>query len=142
MTGIPIFADSSSLGVPPADVVTLSRVIGAAGRFAASFGPPRRRRPAHRSSSWQAGGTGTARHGSPSTGDDAGVGPPGLAAPGWIFKAIGYGDTPPAQCGSGRRGALSEAPPSSAGAPFPGGAMYISPGLSDRPLHKDCMLPG
>jgi hypothetical protein len=32
--GIPIFADSSTLGVPPANVVTLSRVIGAAGRFA------------------------------------------------------------------------------------------------------------
>src|SRR5262252_6998782 len=25
---------------------------------------------------------------------------------------------------------------------FPGGAMYISPGLADRRLNKDCMLPG
>ena len=33
--GIPIFADPSTLGVPPADVVTLSRVIGATRRFAA-----------------------------------------------------------------------------------------------------------
>ena len=60
--------------------------LGPAGRFAASFGPPRYRRPACRSSSWQAGGTGTARHGSPSMGDDAGVGPPGLATPGWICR--------------------------------------------------------
>jgi len=54
--------------VPPANVVTLSRVIGAAGGFAASSGLPRCRRPACRSSSWQAGGTGTARPGSPGTG--------------------------------------------------------------------------
>jgi hypothetical protein len=35
--GIPIFDDSSTLGVAPANVVTLSRVIGAAGGFAASI---------------------------------------------------------------------------------------------------------
>jgi len=54
--------------VPPANVVTLSGVIGPAGRFAASVGSAGCRRPACRSSSWQAGGTGTARPGSPRTG--------------------------------------------------------------------------
>jgi hypothetical protein len=37
--GIPIFADPSTLGVPPANVVTLSRVIGPAARFAALLRP-------------------------------------------------------------------------------------------------------
>ena len=37
--GIPIFADPSTLGVPPAHVVTLSRVIGATRRFAAPIRP-------------------------------------------------------------------------------------------------------
>jgi len=122
--GIPIFADSYTLGVPPANVVTLSGVIGPAGPFAASFGPPRRRRPACRSPSWQAGGTGSARPGSPRTGDDAVLAPtppprprqgrpagPGPADP----EAAGSGDTPPAQCGSGRRGAIRGLPPARPG---------------------------
>jgi len=69
--------------VPPAGVVTLSGVIRPARRFAASSGPPWCRRPACRSSSWQAGGTGSARPGSPGTGDGAAGGPawPGRARP-------------------------------------------------------------
>jgi len=72
--------------VPPANVVTLSGVIAPTGRSAASCGPPRCRRPACRSPSWQAGGTGTARPGSPGTGDDAAVRPPGRAGPGWYWS--------------------------------------------------------
>jgi len=69
--------------VPPAGVVTLSGVIAPARRCAASFGVQRRRRPACRSPSWQAGGTSSVRPGSPGTGDAAGGGPawPGRARP-------------------------------------------------------------
>src|SRR5712692_889018 len=53
----------------------------------------------------------------------------------------GVGGTPPTQRMSLAGGVRSVAPPGPAGAPFPGGAIHISPGEPDCPLEYRWMLP-